>query len=264
MIAGLSVTVHSYKGGTGKSIVSANLAQSFSTLGKTALIDSDCLSPCLEAFFEKTAGEKTFLDFLEGNAEIKDIPRKTEYENLWLLPAPPAKIGKDVLAKDRQWHSKALQRLLHGIAELRKEYAYVIIDNQSGISLLATNNLAASEASLLVLRPVSYGMEGTAFLMGTLYQKLRHLTATTRERKDYVLWNQVPSGDTNAVKDALAIWNTKYQEKGLAILPMIPYQDDISLAMLLQRGSGIFASSHPFKRVIQEVRDVLLKDSLEN
>ncbi len=256
------ITVHSYKGGTGKSIVAANLAHALSLKGKTALIDSDHLAPCLEAFFKNKGGKKNFLDFLNGDANILDVPQATEYENLYLLPAAPAEIGKDVLSKDKKWHSSALQRLMQGISEMRQNYDYIVIDNQYGVSLASTNNLAVANASILVLRPVSYGMEGTAGALGAIYKKLRHLTTSTKERQDFLLWNQVPEGDKEAVSKALEKWNLKYQENGLQILPMIPYQNEIALDMLLSNNSGIFPASHPFKEVIIEVRDILLAKTI--
>src|SRR5207248_2569855 len=68
------VSVHSYRGGTGKSNLSANLASSVAQLGKrVAVIDADIQSPGLHVLFGldvHTLG-KTLNDYLYGRCSIE-------------------------------------------------------------------------------------------------------------------------------------------------------------------------------------------------
>ena len=67
------IAFHSYKGGTGKTTIAANLAALLAKKGyRVFLLDLDVYAPSLQAYFD-TEPNKFINDFLNGTAEIRDI-----------------------------------------------------------------------------------------------------------------------------------------------------------------------------------------------
>src|SRR3954470_7748052 len=69
------VVVHSYRGGTGKSNITANLAATLARAGsRVGIVDTDIQSPGIHAIFdfdEDSIG-RTLNDYLWGNCPIED------------------------------------------------------------------------------------------------------------------------------------------------------------------------------------------------
>ena len=64
---------HSYKGGTGKTTLAANLAPLLARKGfRVFLLDLDVYAPSLQTYFE-IEPDRWVNDFLTGDTELKDI-----------------------------------------------------------------------------------------------------------------------------------------------------------------------------------------------
>ncbi|MGA9153848.1 MAG: P-loop NTPase, partial [Candidatus Nitrosopolaris sp.] len=67
------IAFHSYKGGTGKTTLAANLAALLTTKGySVVLLDLDVYAPSLQLYFE-TDPKKWINDFLFEKAELKEV-----------------------------------------------------------------------------------------------------------------------------------------------------------------------------------------------
>lgn len=67
------IAFHSYKGGTGKTTIAANLAALLAKKGyRVFLLDLDVYAPSLQAYFDKEP-RKWINDFLNGTAEVGDV-----------------------------------------------------------------------------------------------------------------------------------------------------------------------------------------------
>src|SRR5919201_5833083 len=67
------IAFHSYKGGTGKTTIAANLAALLAKKGnRVFLLDLDVYAPSLQAYFDAEP-KKWINDFLNNTAEIGDI-----------------------------------------------------------------------------------------------------------------------------------------------------------------------------------------------
>ena len=103
MNKGKIVSIHSFRGGTGKSNTTANLAAQVALAGKrVGVVDTDIQSPGIHVLFglDETKMGKTINDFLHGTATIREIGfpigentggaegrAKLAGKNLWLFPS---------------------------------------------------------------------------------------------------------------------------------------------------------------------------------
>jgi MinD-like ATPase involved in chromosome partitioning or flagellar assembly len=71
---GKIIAVHSYKGGTGKTSLSVNLAATYARMGKkVCLMDLDFRAPSLHAIFKKQNLNYWLNDYLNGVCEINKV-----------------------------------------------------------------------------------------------------------------------------------------------------------------------------------------------
>ncbi len=71
------ISIHSYRGGTGKSNFTANLAAAVASLGnRVGVVDTDVPSPGIHNLFSLEPGNtsKTLNNYLWGNAVLKKLP----------------------------------------------------------------------------------------------------------------------------------------------------------------------------------------------
>src|SRR5512139_1443215 len=74
MRMGKIIAVHSYKGGTGKTLLSVNLAATFAKQGKrVCLFDLDFRAPSLATIFKAEGLECWLNDYLNGTCDINRV-----------------------------------------------------------------------------------------------------------------------------------------------------------------------------------------------
>src|SRR5436305_3069552 len=166
------VSVHSYRGGTGKSNLVANLAGSVAQMGKrAAVIDTDVQSPGLHVLFGmdvQTIG-KTLNDYLYGRCGIEqaahDVTAKLGPEVapggiLYLVPSS-IKAG-EITRVLREGYEVNL--LTDGLRTLIKTFQldYLFIDTHPGLNEETLLSLILSDILVLLLRPDQQDFQGTA------------------------------------------------------------------------------------------------------
>ena len=255
-----TITVHSFKGGTGKSLIAVALAHSFSKDGeKVLLIDGDYGAPCLESFFPKKGKSKPFPDFLKAQAKLKEVVSEAGFPNLFVSYAPPPSFGEEINRADVATHGRYLKRLHEGIDVARKDMDFqrIVIDNSSGITLPAINHLSCSDKSVIALRPVRYGVESTYALIDTIYKKLRYLDSG-EVRQDFLLWNQVPINKDSIIDprvgDYLAHWTKKFGDAGISYGGTTPYLSEVVTAMIADISQDLPAIVHQIESYIDELK----------
>ena len=140
------LTISSPGVGDGKSTVSSKLARSFAKAGyRTLLIDGDTRRGMLHSAFRASA-RPGLLDYLSGDASIKEILRNTSDENLSIIPrGSKRERGPELLASEG---------MSHVIGTLESQYDAIIVDSPplgAGIDPFALGT--ATGNMLLVLRP---------------------------------------------------------------------------------------------------------------
>ena len=255
-----TITVHSFKGGTGKSLIAVALAHSFSKDGeKVLLIDGDYGAPCLESFFPKKGESKPFPDFLKAQAKLKEVVSDTIFENLYVSYAPSPSFGEEIIRADVATHGRYLKRLLEGIEVAREKMGFdkIVIDNSSGITLPAINHLSCSDRSVIALRPVRYGVESTYALIDTIYKKLRYVGSGS-VRKDFIAWNQVPVNKDSVIDprvgDYLGHWTEKFADAGISYGVTIPYISEVVTAMIADISKDLPSIVHQIQTYVDDLK----------
>lgn len=159
-----SVCVASGKGGTGKSVVTASLADVFSRRGRTVIVDAD-LGVGNAHILQDVTPELSFVDVVDGKRGVRDI-RVECRENLDLLGGGS---GVSRMAGLSSWE---LHMLARGIEAVEPDYAHLVVDSAAGISNQTIAFAAASDVVLIVTTPdVTALTDAYAFLKALLLRR---------------------------------------------------------------------------------------------
>lgn len=165
------VSVHSFRGGTGKSNSSANLAALIAQTGKrVAIVDTDIQSPGVHVLFgfDETTAQRTLNDYLYGECQIDEAAVDVSHHVKDLPPGGslhlvPSSIKAGDIAKVlRQGYDVEL--LNEGFRTLvgRLDLDVLIIDTHPGLNEETLLSITISDTLLLILRPDRQDYQGTA------------------------------------------------------------------------------------------------------
>jgi len=107
----------------------------------------------------------TIYNVLLGEKSALEVLQKTELKHLDVLPSNTNLIGAEIELIDKENREKQLK---FAIAELVKDYQFVIIDCPPSLSLLTVNALSAANSVLVPLQCEFYAMEGLGQLLQTI------------------------------------------------------------------------------------------------
>ena len=163
------VSIHSFRGGTGKSNTTANLAALLAVQGmKVCVIDTDIQSPGIHVLFGLAGDEITssLNDYLWHGRDIKDVAldmtpdeAHTQGGKLYLVPSSvqPGEITR-VLREgyDAQRLTEGFRRLVVDL-----ELDMLLIDTHPGLNEETLLSLVISNVLIIVMRPDQQDYEGT-------------------------------------------------------------------------------------------------------
>jgi len=244
------VSVHSYRGGTGKSNFTANLATTIAMTGKrVGVVDTDLPSPGIHSLFclEPEQTTKTLNSYLVGECEIQDAAYdissnvgSTDPGKLFLVPASVraddiAKILKD--GYDVKLLNDGFRKLVKGL-----ELDYLFIDTHPGLSKETFLSIAISHILILILRPDKQDYQGTAVTIDVARQlKVRNLMLAVN--KVHSLLN------CDALRQRI---EETYSEPVAGLFPLS--EDMVQLA-----SEGVFCVKYQDHPISQEFRKVAQK-----
>ena len=175
-MAGKIVSIHSFRGGTGKSNTTANLAAQVAMAGKrVGVVDTDIQSPGIHVLFglDEDKMGKTMNDFLHGKATIREIgfnigensgtePGRSQLKgkNLWLFPSSIR--GREISQILREGIDFNLlnEGLQSTISEFNLDYLF--IDTHPGLNEETLLSIATSDILIIILRPDNQDLQGTS------------------------------------------------------------------------------------------------------
>ncbi len=176
MSKGKIVSIHSFRGGTGKSNTTANLAAQAALAGKrVGIVDTDIQSPGIHVLFglDENKMGKTLNDFLHGKCTIGEVAlnigehatdsdgrAKLKGKDLWLLPSSIR--GREISQIIREGYD--VNRLNEGFQTILKELNldYLFIDTHPGLNEETLLSIAISDILIIILRPDNQDFQGTA------------------------------------------------------------------------------------------------------
>jgi MinD-like ATPase involved in chromosome partitioning or flagellar assembly len=247
------ISVHSFRGGTGKSNTSANLAYLCAVKGlKVGVVDTDIQSPGIHVLFGMNEEDmvRSLNDYLWGKCAIEE----TAYDvtaslgtlvkgKIYLIPSS-IKAG-EIARVLREGYDVGL--LNDGFESLIKtlDLDMLIIDTHPGLSEETLLSIAISDLLVLILRPDQQDYQGTS------------VTVEVARKLDVpqmlLMVNKVPAQLMDAVKQNVE--NTYNCE----VAAVIPHSDDL----MMLASSGIFSQKypdHPVTKIYQQLVNRVLAD----
>lgn len=249
------VSVHSFRGGTGKSNTTSNVAAQLAAAGKrVAVIDTDIQSPGIHVLFgfdEDIDG--TLNDYLWGRKSISEVAHDVtadlaqdvavaEGGALYLVPSS-MKAG-DISRVLREGYD--VGTLNDGFRDLARDLQldYLLIDTHPGLNEETLLSITISDVLLLILRPDKQDFQGTAVTVDVA----RRLEVPEL----YLVVNKVPHNVD--VEDLRAQMTAAYRADTAALLPLSE--------QVVQNASGslfsITHADHPWSGQIRAIADRLL------
>ncbi|MDA0674153.1 MAG: MinD/ParA family protein [Cyanobacteria bacterium] len=164
------VAVHSFRGGTGKSNTTANLATLLAWTGKrVGIVDTDLQSPGIHIPFGLAQADVTYTlnSYLWGECAIEDAvydltPAAVKQRNGAVCLAPGSfKTEEITRIVSEGYDITQLSNGLNTIAD-RLNLDYVFIDTHPGVNNETLLAMALADVLVMILRPDGQDFEGTA------------------------------------------------------------------------------------------------------
>jgi len=248
------VSIHSFRGGTGKSNTTANLATLIALAGKrVGVIDTDIHSPGIHVIFglPEDSMQFTLNDFLWGRCRIEQAAHDVTPPGIAagrtrgaVILIPSSTRAGEIARVLRDGYDVGL--LTDGFRALIRELEldYLFIDTHPGVNEETLLSIALSDTLILIMRPDNQDFQGTAVAV----ELARRLEVTDLQ----ILVNKVPPGmDCDLLRGQV---ESAYKAP---VVGMLLLDNDIA-----RLGSaGVFAArfpDHPLTRSLQQVADQLL------
>lgn len=170
---GKIISLVNQKGGVGKTTTSINLAASLALLGKKILlIDLDPQGNATTGVgINKGDINKSVYDLLRGTASVDEVVLKTEFKNLWMIPATIQLAGIDIELIEKSKVSPGFRKayqLKEHMEGVKEKYDYIIIDCPPSLGMITTNALTASDSVIIPVQCEFFALEGIMQLLNTI------------------------------------------------------------------------------------------------
>jgi septum site-determining protein MinD len=225
------VSVHSFRGGTGKSNTTANVAAVLAGRGlRVGVVDLDILSPGIHVLFGVDRPERHLDGFLWGRHPLRDAAREVtppgSAGRIWLVPSSvdPHDIAR-IMAEGYD-----VGLLGEGVRSLAAELELdvLLLDTHPGLNEETLLSIAMSDALAIVLRPDHQDYEGT------------HVTVSVARKlavpRTVLVVNKCPEAF-----DPADVAQRVTEAYGTPVAAVVPHSEEL---MVLSSG-GIFVLHHP-------------------
>lgn len=244
------ISVHSFRGGTGKSNTSANLGTLMAMQGlRVGVVDTDIQSPGIHVLFglEQEDMKHSLNDYLWGKCDIEQAAHDVTPSlngsltgKVFLIPSS-IKAG-EIARIIREGYDVGLlndgfQRL---ISELQLDV--LLIDTHPGVGEETLLSIAISDALVIIMRPDQQDYQGT----GVTVEIGRKLDVP----RMVLLVNKSPTSFSSAdVKEQVE------KTFNCEVVAVVPHSDE----MMTLASRGVFVTQFPDSPITAQYRDVARK-----
>ncbi len=242
------VSVHSFRGGTGKSNITSNVAAQLVALGhRVGVVDADIQSPGIHVLFGfDESVDRTLNDYLWGARSIGEtvheitdrVSQSTPVASGGALHLVPSSMRPGDIARILR-DGYDVEALGDGLRQLARELNldFVFVDTHPGLNEETLLSITLSDVLLLILRPDRQDYQGTAVTVDIA----RRLNVPVL----YLVANMVPSGITGLREQLEAA----YAAETIAVLPL-------SEEVVVNASGGLFSLLQPAHAWSQQVRGI--------
>lgn len=242
------ISIHSFRGGTGKSNTTANIAALLAMDGaRVAVVDTDIASPGIHVLFNLDESEMvhSLNDYLWGKCTIEEAAHDVTGHvggeikgQIFLIPSSikPGEIARIL----REGYDVGL--LNDGFRDVveKMKLDYLLIDTHPGLNEETLLSIAISNALIIILRPDSQDYQGTA------------VTVDVAKKLDVpkmvMLVNKTPTTfDFDDVRTRVE------QTYDATVGAVLPHSDE----MMVLASSGIFSIKFPDHPVTKGLRSLV-------
>jgi MinD-like ATPase involved in chromosome partitioning or flagellar assembly len=242
------ISVHSFRGGTGKSNTTANVATLLAQEGqRVGVVDLDIQSPGIHVIFgfdQEQSMRHSLNDYLWGECELRDAAHEVTPASdgkvsggVWLVPSSmrPAQIARVMQeGYDVNLLNEGFRRLIDDLS-----LDVLILDTHPGINEETLLSIAMSNVLAIVLRPDRQDYEGT-----------RVTVAVARKLgvpRMMLVVNKAPS-----VFEPDAIRRKVEETYDCAVAAVLPHSDDL----MVLSSEGVFSLRYPDHPLTGLYRDI--------
>ena len=242
------IAIHSFRGGTGKSNTTANLAVLLAANGRrVGVVDTDIQSPGIHALFglEREDLGHTLNEYLWGKCEISEVAHDMssrlglEHINGEIFLVPSSMKTNDITKILRDGYDAGL--LTEGFDELIDDLDLdiLMIDTHPGLNHETLLSIMASDVLVLLMRPDQQDIQGTVVTVDVA-------------RKLHVSNMLLVVNKTPETYDFEQITREMERIYTCQVAAILPHSDE----MMELGGKGIFALTYPEHPITVKLRQM--------
>ena len=242
------ISVHSFRGGTGKSNTTANISALLAKKGyRVGVVDTDIQSPGIHVLFNLDESEMkhSLNDYLWGKCKIEDTAHDVSGRigadikgQIFLIPSS-IKPGEIVRVLREGYDVGLLNDGFRNLLEVLN-LDYLVVDTHPGLNEETLLSIAISDALILIMRPDQQDYQGTA------------VTVDVARKLDvpnlYLVINKIPN-----VFDFDNIRERAEELYNCPVAAILPHSDD----MMALASSDIFSLRYPDHEITQELQGLV-------
>ncbi|MBQ2876389.1 MAG: ParA family protein [Clostridia bacterium] len=162
------VSFSNQKGGVGKTTSCVNLSAQIANKGKKVLmIDMDPQGNATSGLgISKSKIKKTVYDVIIGKADIKETIIKSNFKNLWVVPATIDLAGAELELYDIEDEQLKFTEL--ALDSVKDDFDYIFIDCPPSLGMLTVKALTVSDGVVIPMQCEFYSLEGMSQLLNTI------------------------------------------------------------------------------------------------